>query len=157
MGKFMNRIITLQLKINGQDETIKSRPFDMECYRLMYDSFHVENQSRDEGALAGLRNLFPSVDLLKALSPGALIAAICNLLMLYSDVKSYAKKKEVLRAGEGHPIYGIYQRFLQSHGRLPSEIDRQDPAFLLQILTEEHTDEITADQIPPHLRMYYGG
>ncbi len=128
-----------------------SRPFDMQCFRIMYD-YMAAGQTQD-ALLAGIENLFPQADIAD-IDAASLIHAMNTLLRLFTNVKSYATKKPTLGSDSGHPIRRIYQNLLDRF--LPDEIDRQDPVFFFQVLTEEYEDAVPVDSIPEDMRIFYG-
>lgn len=52
----------------------------------------------------------------------------------------------------------IYGQMFRYHHRMPDEIGRQNPKVLFEMLDslEENNEEIDYDELPEHLRMFYG-
>ena len=148
---------TITLAFEGR--TLRSRPFDMECYRVMYDGMAAGRS--DAAAFAGLVNIMKGQGIedigLLSLPSEQLAAVVDTLTGWYFAVRAApnAVSRRMLGGG-GHPIRMLYQNLLKNHGLLPDEIDRQDPEFLYVILTEEHQEAVPADSIPDGLRVFYG-
>ena len=142
------------IKIKIWDNEITSRPFDMECYRLMYDAMTAGEH--ELASFIGIHNLFPDVEL-SQIPADELAKAADALTVLFLSVKaSGTPQKTMAVEPEGHPVRKLYKSLLQAHGILPSDVDRQDPIFLYQMITEEHTDGVAAADVPAVFRPFLG-
>lgn len=145
---------TITTTVGGLQRT--SRPFDMECYRTMYDA--VCHGLDDLAALAGLCNLTGCTEEeLISIEAADLSKALDAIKSWYRAVRvAPGQQAERIGGAEGHPIRMLYQSLLKHHGLLPGDIDRQDPEFLYLVLTEDHQAAVPVDKIPASLRVMYG-
>lgn len=130
----------------------RSRRFDMECYRVMYDL--MDAFEFDRAALEGVANLFErDTDELLQWDARELSHAMDRVKLWFSRARNRLSGQGGSRMVAGHPLLSMYQALLEAHGILPSELDRQDPETFFSVLCQRAVSE---RDIPPHIRELYG-
>jgi hypothetical protein len=83
----------------------------------------------------------------------ALADAQNKVLYWYHSVRVPAKTQTIGETPD-NPIMHLYNSLLESH--LPSEIDKQDPQLLFDVLHAKKSDTTSADEIHDSVKDYYG-
>ena len=133
---------------------VESRTFDMRCFRVMAAAGKDAAYEYDV-ALAGVCDLFERDEAdIYNLPTDTTFPLYTKIIDWMQDaIKSFNQKSGGGKLLKGDQMTMLYANLLRSHGILPDEIDRQDPAWFFAVVTEEHLSE---DDIPAEMGMYYG-
>ena len=115
----------------------------------------------DDAATQGLIAMFDGTELTedvfikgwRKLDEQELSDALNKIINWYTSVKPH-KTNETIGELPDDPVLSLYHSLLSSH--LPSEIDKQDPQLLLDVMNAESSSAVSADDIPDDLKVYYG-
>jgi len=113
------------------------------------DGCGVGTSPQDYAAFLALCDMFDGVMSPEELaaSPG-LTSALDTLGLLYASVRAYGEAGGMI-VPEGYDyLLGLYRNLYDAHGTLPDEIDRQDPAWLFEVLTKKQEQPVDESMIP---------
>ena len=152
-----------RLKLTYKGNEIVSDIFNFKAFRMMYDILYAEVTiaSLDEAALVGVIAMFDGTVItedvirygLRDLHEDELLNALNKVINWFNSVTTH-NDGEVLGQSSRTPILSLYNSMLSQH--LPSEIDKQEPQLLLDVMAADVDDTIRADDIPEDIRVCYG-
>jgi len=152
-----------RLKLTYNSRSIVSGAFDFRAFRLISDALKGElTQGKLDGAMMqGLISMFDGTELTadifesrrNILDQDEVAAALNAVSGWYFSVKHPEHVKIVGELPE-NPILSLYQSMIERH--LPSELDKQDPQLLLDVIHTKKSDTTPASEIPDSVKDYYG-
>ena len=155
----------LYLTYNGKK--IASDSFNMKAWRVMFKILaegEVTPESVDRAALEGAAALFDGTEITgdvllhgwNSLDAGELDAALGSVFAWFSEVRPPDRSEPLVGTPPEDPVLAIYRNLLDSCGCLPSEVDRQCPQLLLDVMAADQGDYASVDGMTDDERLLYG-
>lgn len=142
-----------------------SDAFNFKAYRLMFGKLskmdEITREALDAAALDGVIALFDGSPLTEdALRRGhgidkvELMKACDKVISWYLSVKPRPNNARMVGTLPDDPILHLYNTLLRHH--LPSELDKQDPQLMFDVMAVKSGDAVSADNIPDAYKVFYG-
>ena len=141
--------------------------FNMKAYRVMYEllnDYELTPELLDEVAVAGLVAMFDGSEITEeALVSGwrgfgekELENALIKVYDWYLDVKMPERDGHYVGRPPDNNVMGIYRHLLDVRGLSPSEVDKQCPQLLLDVMFADMGDIVNADDLTEEEKLYRG-
>ena len=152
----------LKLKYNGK--YILSDIFNMKAVRVMHDildSGEITRELIDTAATSGVIAMFDGTEITediivgwRGLDASELSLARYKVKEWFDGFLSRSRDENMVGTPPPKPVLSFYKSLLDRH--LPSEIDKQDPQLLFDVMAADKGDSISANEIPDDMKIYYG-
>ena len=152
-----------RITLTFNNEKTVSDIFNFKAYRIMSDILtdKLTTDKLDDAAMQGLIAMFDGTELTSdALLSGwrnfdekELTEALDNIVNWFISTKP-PKDKQAVGEQPPDPIMSLYNSLLTHH--LPSEIDKQDPQLLIDVMNAEKSGVTSVENVPDNLKIYYG-
>lgn len=153
----------MTLGYNGK--TVLSDSFNFKTYRAISDALGqgLAEDAIDIASRAGLIALFDGTEITaEALTSewwrfdeAELSAALSKVMAWYSGVRLRKDRQTAARPPED-AILGLYKGLLKTYNMQPSEVDKQDPQLLIDILSMDDIEAAQADSATDAAKAFYG-
>ena len=151
----------LKLKYNGK--YILSDIFNMKAVRVMHDildSGEIARELIDTAATSGVIAMFDGTEITedvivgwRGLDESELSLARYKAWEWFDDFLSRSREN-IVGTPPPKPVLSFYESLLDRH--LPSEVDKQDPHLLFDVMSATKGNSINANEIPDDMKIYYG-
>jgi hypothetical protein len=152
-----------RLKITYRGKEIISDIFNFKAFRVMTGHLtgELSQEKLDSAAMLGVIAMFDGTELTEDvllkewnnLDLDALTDALNKVSNWYTSVK-LPDKKQAIGETPDNPVIQLYHSLVDHH--LPSEIDKQDPQLLIDVMHAKKSDTTSVDDIPESVKGYYG-
>ena len=145
---------------------ILSDIYNFKAYRIMADLIKgdLTTEVLEDAAMQGIIAMFDGTDLtedillsgwtqLDKINSKELTTAIDKVITWFISTKP-AETPQIIGELPENPILSLYNTLLENH--LPSEIDKQDPQLLFDVINAKKTDTSSVDDVPEDVRELYG-